>query len=351
MENFPANGDMKNLVKELSEGRELAAQLQGHLNGQSSNSHQMREFLLHKILNSYDQALAVLKHGHAGTSGGGGGEAAAPGATAVGTSESPRSLVGSPPTDDSDQDFKDQASRKRKVVPSSTEKVKVNPATGIEGQLDDGYSWRKYGQKDILGAKYPRGYYRCTHRHGQGCLATKYVQRSDEDPNTYEITYRRTHTCNPRTNANNPPVSTLDPQNENPNPLPRSEQNQPPLNIQTSLGIITQDLGPSENPPLDPFINFPSSSRLINPQNSDNDNLVSNLEDYSNYFSILTDISNDNYGGLVSDLQINSESELSPVVAAVTSSSNSPTVGTSLPFGSSGSGSDFGFGDPGHYYN
>ena len=27
---------------------------------------------------------------------------------------------------------------------------------GPEGPLDDGFSWRKYGQKDILGAKYPR---------------------------------------------------------------------------------------------------------------------------------------------------------------------------------------------------
>lgn len=26
----------------------------------------------------------------------------------------------------------------------------------IEGTPDDGYSWRKYGQKDILGAKFPR---------------------------------------------------------------------------------------------------------------------------------------------------------------------------------------------------
>jgi hypothetical protein len=40
-----------------------------------------------------------------------------------------------------------------------------------------------------------RGYYRCTHRHGQGCLATKLVQRSDEDPNVFEVTYRGRHTC------------------------------------------------------------------------------------------------------------------------------------------------------------
>uniref|UniRef100_A0A7N2MN53 WRKY domain-containing protein n=1 Tax=Quercus lobata TaxID=97700 RepID=A0A7N2MN53_QUELO len=40
-----------------------------------------------------------------------------------------------------------------------------------------------------------RGYYRCTHRRVQGCLATKQVQRSDEDPTVFKITYRGRHTC------------------------------------------------------------------------------------------------------------------------------------------------------------
>ncbi|QCD84554.1 disease resistance protein RPS2 [Vigna unguiculata] len=61
--------------------------------------------------------------------------------------------------------------------------------------LDDGYSWRKYGQKEILGAKYTRGYYRCTYRNTHGCQATKQVQRFDEKPTTFEVNYRGTHTC------------------------------------------------------------------------------------------------------------------------------------------------------------
>lgn len=40
-----------------------------------------------------------------------------------------------------------------------------------------------------------RGYYRCTHRNTQGCLATKQVQRMDEDQTILEITYRGNHTC------------------------------------------------------------------------------------------------------------------------------------------------------------
>lgn len=36
-----------------------------------------------------------------------------------------------------------------------TEQVKVFSQNGLES-IDDGYCWRKYGQKDILGASYPR---------------------------------------------------------------------------------------------------------------------------------------------------------------------------------------------------
>nr|QHR96997.1 WRKY transcription factor 41-like protein [Isodon rubescens] len=67
-----------------------------------------------------------------------------------------------------------------------------------EQALDDGYNWRKYGQKDVLGSKYPRSYYRCAHRHTQGCMATKQVQRSDDDPTIYDVIYRGVHTCQAR---------------------------------------------------------------------------------------------------------------------------------------------------------
>lgn len=46
----------------------------------------------------------------------------------------------------------------RKTLHKWTRQVKLTPgaAGGVEGPVDDGYSWRKYGQKDILGAKHPR---------------------------------------------------------------------------------------------------------------------------------------------------------------------------------------------------
>ncbi|CAN4075896.1 unnamed protein product [Withania somnifera] len=73
--------------------------------------------------------------------------------------------------------------------------VRAECGDSFEGPIDDGHSWRKYGQKDILGAKYPRSYYRCTNRHMQNCWATKQVQRSDDDPTVFEITYKDSHTC------------------------------------------------------------------------------------------------------------------------------------------------------------
>jgi hypothetical protein len=97
--------------------------------------------------------------------------------------------------------------------------------------LDDGFRWRKYRQKDILGAKHPRlakassestlnltfffllasergrltrvvvklnfcrGYFRCIYRHSQGCKAERQVQRTDNDSESFHITYRLKHTC------------------------------------------------------------------------------------------------------------------------------------------------------------
>ncbi|XP_034569654.1 probable WRKY transcription factor 62 [Setaria viridis] len=67
----------------------------------------------------------------------------------------------------------------------------------------DGHQWRKYGQKQINGAKYPRSYYRCTYGKEQGCKATKTVQQYDPVTNTasdhsimYKAIYYGRHTCN-----------------------------------------------------------------------------------------------------------------------------------------------------------
>ncbi|KAF5476086.1 hypothetical protein F2P56_007828 [Juglans regia] len=55
---------------------------------------------------------------------------------------------------------------------------------------DDGYKWRKYGQKAIKNSPNPRSYYRCTNPR---CSAKKQVERSLEDPETLIITYEGLH--------------------------------------------------------------------------------------------------------------------------------------------------------------
>ncbi|KAL2550655.1 putative WRKY transcription factor 30 [Forsythia ovata] len=334
MENF-SDFDMKNLFNGLTEGRELAKQLQIHLNV-SSSSHKTSEVLVEKILNSYDQALSILKYGVAC------GETQQ-GGLRIGTSDSPRSNSGSPRSDGSDHEFKDQdtkeGSKKRKAMPRWTQKVQVAPGAGVEAHAD-GYSWRKYGQKDILGATYPRGYYRCTHRRSQGCLATKQVQRSDEDPTILEVAYKGMHTCSlgakkdPKTAMDQEPNIAEKPQQI----LPQSHQSQPEL-----LDFQTTDLD-TKNETLQPLNNNPSSSssRII-PENDvfsaemmdTNIYYPSFMSSEPNYLTFLPSFMNGDYGSSSNIVH--------------TSESNAQTVGIDYPFGQLDLDSNFPFDNPRYF--
>ncbi|CAH8270934.1 unnamed protein product [Arabidopsis lyrata] len=56
--------------------------------------------------------------------------------------------------------------------------------------LDDGYRWRKYGQKAVKNNKFPRSYYRCTYG---GCNVKKQVQRLTVDQEVVVTTYEGVH--------------------------------------------------------------------------------------------------------------------------------------------------------------
>ncbi|RZR82546.1 hypothetical protein BHM03_00008995, partial [Ensete ventricosum] len=60
--------------------------------------------------------------------------------------------------------------------------------------LEDGYRWRKYGQKAVKNSPHPRSYYRCT---AQKCPVKKRVERSYQNSTTVITTYegRHTHRC------------------------------------------------------------------------------------------------------------------------------------------------------------
>lgn len=70
-------------------------------------------------------------------------------------------------------------------------------AGGGSAPSEDGYNWRKYGQKQVKGSEYPRSYYKCTHPN---CQVKKKVERSYEGHIT-EIIYKGAH------NHSKPPVS------------------------------------------------------------------------------------------------------------------------------------------------
>ncbi|URD97828.1 WRKY transcription factor [Musa troglodytarum] len=63
------------------------------------------------------------------------------------------------------------------------------PSSILERSAEDGYNWRKYGQKHVKGSEYPRSYYKCTHPH---CQMKKQIERS-QDGQITEIIYKGQH--------------------------------------------------------------------------------------------------------------------------------------------------------------
>ncbi|XP_015634498.1 probable WRKY transcription factor 2 isoform X1 [Oryza sativa Japonica Group] len=74
-----------------------------------------------------------------------------------------------------------RAVREPRVVIQTTSEVDI---------LDDGYRWRKYGQKVVKGNPNPRSYYKCTH---PGCLVRKHVERASHDLKSVITTYEGKH--------------------------------------------------------------------------------------------------------------------------------------------------------------
>ncbi|KDP21860.1 hypothetical protein JCGZ_00647 [Jatropha curcas] len=187
-ENLPT--DRKSLIDELVSGREFANQLKLALKDQSINGDAgsvPAEDLVMRIVNSFTNSLSIFSRVIDSDE----------------VSQFPASTsFGSPlwdgcrKSEESDESTKSTSRMKERRGCYKRRKTSHSWTRDTPNLVDDGHAWRKYGQKVILKAKYPRNYFRCTHKFDQGCQATKQVQRIAEEPSSYRTTYYGHHTCN-----------------------------------------------------------------------------------------------------------------------------------------------------------
>ncbi|XP_065858651.1 uncharacterized protein [Euphorbia lathyris] len=136
-----------NHVRELIQGRELAKQLKVHLSSESSDI--IREDLVQRILSSFEKSLSILNW-----------------------SESINKL---------------QNDAAPTVTATNDPTKSPIYMYGTPGSLNFDAVHSHAAKK--------RCYFTCSYAFTQNCWATKEVQRSDEDPNIFEVTYQEIHTC------------------------------------------------------------------------------------------------------------------------------------------------------------
>ncbi|KAL4557313.1 hypothetical protein LXL04_035487 [Taraxacum kok-saghyz] len=112
---------------------------------------------------------------------------------------------GSPVELDSAEGFKVPKSRIKSVNQDDTKRhtdghQKDTSLSNMKNS-EDGYNWRKYGQKQVKGSEYPRSYYKCTHPN---CQVKKKVERS-HDGHITEIIYKGAHNHQCQRNINGSP--------------------------------------------------------------------------------------------------------------------------------------------------
>ncbi|GMH22552.1 hypothetical protein Nepgr_024395 [Nepenthes gracilis] len=321
MEN-PVNSEPRTLlISGLLEGKELAKQLLD-----PSNPIENQELLLERILAIFNQGLSMASFNLKSP------RSSVAAAAAAASPRSERCIQ------DLDHHHLHDISNRRKILPRWTKRIRVGSGSGtaLEGLLDDGYGWRKYGQKDILGSRFPRGYYRCTYQGTQGCLARKQVQRSDDDPTTFQVTYHGHHTCIQPSHHRSQPPSLPPPAS----PEAKIEQHQQPEkhdhpppeypeSASAQLRVKTEDLDTNVNhhqmlPTTSSF-----SSVLMESENMETENYNTMADSFfpafyspeCNYFLAYSRHIDGNIATGIS------ESDLNESISALTSVANSPIGG------------------------
>ncbi|KAL8247864.1 hypothetical protein R6Q59_009080 [Mikania micrantha] len=172
--------NMNLLIENLIRGRDSTKKLQALLRrkvnlDQSSVS---AADLLTEILGSFSSGISMLKSSVSGET--------------SGFPASPQSAL---------VDQMPEVHARKKPAPANKQRRgcykrrrNIDCSVKISGTIEDGFAWRKYGQKVIHNSKSPRCYFRCTHK-SNGCKALKQVQKLEDESNMYQITYLGHHSC------------------------------------------------------------------------------------------------------------------------------------------------------------
>uniref|UniRef100_A0ACD5Z203 Uncharacterized protein n=1 Tax=Avena sativa TaxID=4498 RepID=A0ACD5Z203_AVESA len=168
------------LYDDLVEVREQAARLQSMLQVSPSVAAVDAREVVDGMMARLSSAMSALDTAGAVA-------AASPASSGSGTGRGPGGRRRRPGAAASSGPHRRSGSRRRTKSPF----IKMVTAA----KLDDGKSWRKYGQKNIHDSTNPRSYYRCTYKTDQGCMATRQVQKSHSNPSELEISYYGQHTC------------------------------------------------------------------------------------------------------------------------------------------------------------
>ncbi|XP_022941686.1 probable WRKY transcription factor 70 [Cucurbita moschata] len=167
--------DRKKVADQLLRGHEFARQLQAHLRSGSSCGGTVSDDLVAKILSSFSKTISVLNR-------------------SSDADDINGSIVDNSPPEESEDSCRSSTPNDRRGC-YKRRRNSHSWARDSSSLVDDGHAWRKYGQKSIQNAKFPRNYYRCTHKFDQGCQASKQVQRVEEHPPKFRTTYYGHHTC------------------------------------------------------------------------------------------------------------------------------------------------------------
>ncbi|KAG2559666.1 probable WRKY transcription factor 70 [Panicum virgatum] len=157
-----------------------------------STTTQLAQTLLSEALRALNVALSVMKQQQQQSS-------SAP-ATPISIKAEPPSHGGAAPDPEAITTSAARRGKRRRTTMEAAAAGKTSSSwAGLTTvPYEDGYEWRKYGEKKINGTSFTRSYFRCTYKDDTGCLATKHVQLKDSisDPPVFQVTYNNKHTCN-----------------------------------------------------------------------------------------------------------------------------------------------------------